>query len=212
MLESCTFGGVLRLEREQEQIAKSHYTINGKDGVPGVWFAYSDYPGRDIWAMTGNTDSNDNGQLHQKHRGPFYHREWQVSFSWLLKLLTDSFWDDDVPKDGQKALTPPMDVGYVMRRDAERKYGPLHSGEIRPGVVPDGYGMLPRSYVMVKNCLFSEGRGAMMFPDFGLGRMALFSPDDKMEVGDDEEYFAGSDDNGPGNIEPVRWEAVFGSD
>jgi hypothetical protein len=41
ILESCTFGGVFR--KEQELDSKSHYTIDGVEGVSGLWFAYSNH-------------------------------------------------------------------------------------------------------------------------------------------------------------------------
>jgi hypothetical protein len=83
-----------------------------------------------------------------------------------------------------------MEAGYVMCRDAERKYGPLHGKQIRGGVVPDGYSMLPRSYVMARDDLVHDGRRAIMFGDFGIERMAVApSADvaDEMDVDDDVE-------------------------
>ena len=171
MLEACTFGGVLRREQEHESVAKSHYILNGEKGVRGLWFAFSDFPGGHITALYGDLESDEDEQARQVDFGPYYHREWQVSFSWLVSLMTNEFWDEDVPREGQAALTPPMEVGYVMHRDNERKYGPLHSGDIRDGVVPKGYSMLPRSYVMVKDELVSEGRGVIMFGAIGRQRM-----------------------------------------
>ena len=171
MLECCTFGGLIRREQEHEQVAKSHYTINGAEGVPGLWFAYSDYPGLHMLDVIGDIPSDEDEELWQEDHGPFYHREWQVSFLWLLSLLNDHFWDNAVSRRGRAALTPPKEVGYVMHRDNKRKYGPLHEEEIRGGIVPEGYRMLPRSYVMVKAQLFHEGCRALMFGGLGLGRM-----------------------------------------
>jgi hypothetical protein len=190
MLERCTFGGLLRREQEQEQVAKSHYTINGAEGIPGLWIAFSDWPDQDLIDMFGEMPDSEDEQLRQGHNGPFYHREWQVSFLWLLSLLTDNFWDNDVRTRGQAALRPPMEVGYVMRRDAERKYGPLHGRQIRDGVVPDGYSMLQRSYVMVIDYLLHDGRRAILSGDFGIERMAVArsdGADDEMDVDNDEE-------------------------
>lgn len=203
MLESCTFGGVLRREQEQEQVAKSHYTINGAEGVPGLWFAFSDFPGEEIEALSGTIDySRDLLDYMPGEDGPYYHREWQVSLSWLLSLLTDTFWNNDVRTRGQMALMPPKEVGYVMHRDSKRKYGPLHSAYIRSkGIVPKGYRMLPRSYVMARKDLQHDPRGNMMFGGFDLGRIALGS-DDEMLVGADESSSEseghGSGSSGPG--------------
>ena len=212
MLESCTFGGVLRREQEHEQVAKSHYTINGAEGVPGLWFAFSDWPSVDIFTMIGCIPSDEDEQLEQENNGPFYHREWQVPFFWILKLLTDSFWDNDVHRRGQSALIPPRDVGYVMRRDDEEKYGPLHSGEIRPGVIPDGYGMLPRSCVMVRHQLLPEGRRVILFGNFGTQRMAFDSSGDEMDVDDDEGQSGSSSSSGSGGSELVETDATSDSD
>lgn len=195
MLEACTFGGVLRREREQIRVAKSHYTINGAEGLPGLWFAFSDFPGEHILAMYGDMESDEDKEAWQGEFGPFYHREWQVSFSWLLNLFTDHFWDNDVRTRGQAALKPPMEVGYVMRRDAERKYGPLHSGNIRSGVLPDGYSMLPYSYVMVRNDLFREGVGNLLYGDFSNDRMAHDSDDDLFADLEDARQAAMSEDD-----------------
>jgi len=182
MLECWTFGGLIRREQEQEQVAKSHYTINGAEGVPGLWFAFSDWAGVDVFDMIGEIGADEKEALYQEDHGPFYHREWQVSFLWLLGLLTDNFWDNEVPRRGQAALKPPLEVGYVMCRDDERKYGPLHSEDIRHNVVPDGYSMLPRSYVMVSDQLLHQGRQAMLFGGFGLERMVIPPSDDELDV------------------------------
>lgn len=196
MLECCTFGGVIRREQEQEQVARSHYTINGVEGVSGLWFAYSDWPGMHLMDMIGEIPDDEDEELWQEDHGPFYHREWQVSFLWLLSLLTDRFWDNDVSNRGQAALVPPMKVGYVMHRDDKRKYGPLHSGDVRDGVVPEGYRILPRSYVMVKDHLFHEGCRASLFGDLGPERMRAGSFDREMDVDD-----VGSGSSAPGMTE-----------
>lgn len=194
MLESCTFGGVLRREQEQEQVAKSHYTINGVEGVPGLWFAFSDFPGEHIFAMAGSLpDGHSFFDPSPGEDGPNYHREWKVSFSWLLRLLTDTFWNNDVRTRGQAALTPPKEVGYVMHRDSKRKYGPLHAGMIRRGIVAHGYRMLPRSCVMVKKRLYHNGGGHIMFGGFDIGRLELeddadlYRDDDSRSEGDESE-------------------------
>ncbi|GAB7332178.1 hypothetical protein MBLNU13_g04043t1 [Cladosporium sp. NU13] len=183
MLESCTFGGVLRREQEQEQVAKSHYTINGAEGVPGLWFAFSDFPGEDIEALYGTIDyDRDLLDYMPGENGPSYHREWQVSFSWLLSLLTDTFWNNHVRTRGQMALMPPKEVGYVMHRDGKRKYGPLHSAYIRRrGIVPKGYRMLPRSYVMARKDLQHDRRGDMLFGGYDVGRIVLDSDDEMLD-------------------------------
>jgi hypothetical protein len=202
MLECCTFGGLIRREQELEQVARSHYTINGAEGVPGLWFAYSDWPGMDIWDMLGSIPGDEDEQLWQEDNGPFYHHEWQVSFFWLLSLLSDRFWDVDVSSRGQAALKPPMEIGYVMHRDDKRKYGPLHSADLRDGAVPEGYSILPRSYVMVKDHLFHEGCRAGLFGDLGLERMTTETFDHEMDV----------DDVGSGSSAPGMTESVSDSD
>jgi hypothetical protein len=180
MLNTCTFGGVLRYELEHKLVAKSHYTLNGAEGVPGLWFAFSDFPGEDVLAMSGTVpDGYSFSARDSSKKGPFYHREWQVSYSWLLRLLTDAFWNKDVRTRGQAALAPPKEVGYVMHRDGRRKYGPLHADVIRRGIVPSGYRMIPRSYVMAKKSLDLKGRPHIKFGGFDIGRMT-FDSDDEM--------------------------------
>jgi hypothetical protein len=79
-------------------------------------------------------------------------------------VLTDDFWVVKVATGGQSAMEPPKEVGYVMAQgDDGRKYGPLHSKEIRDGIVPDEWGMLPRSYLMVIHELHHDAAGAIMF-------------------------------------------------
>jgi hypothetical protein len=193
MLEACTFGGVLRREREQERVAKSHYTINGAEGVPGLWFALSDFPGEHLLAISGTEPDDYPGDLNPiGSYGPHYHREWQVSFSWLLRLMTDTFWDNDARTRGQKALIPPKEVGYVMHRDGRRKYGPLHAEVIRRGIVPHGYRMLPRSHVMVHKSLRHDSIVQIMFGAFNIGRMDAIESDDEMYRDDDSR--SGEDD------------------
>lgn len=205
MLESCTFGGVLRREQEQEQVAKSHYTINGAEGVPGLWFAFSDYPSEPLSAMTGeNPPGHYLADADVGEDGPFYHREWQVSFSWLLRLLTDTFWNNDVRTRGQAALAPPREVGYVMHRDNKRKYGPLHSEHVRRrGIVPRGYRMLPCSYVMARKSLQHDGRAHMIFGGFDVGRIAFDSDDEMYREDDSESEGNGSESSGSGMDEDV---------
>jgi hypothetical protein len=165
MLESCTFGGVFR--KEQELDSKTHYTIDGLEGVPGLWFAYSDH------ASATSLQTVGKGKRPEQEKGNWYHREWQVRFSWLLEVLTDDFWDVKVATRGQSAMEPPKEVGYVMAQGIDgRKYGPLHSKEIRDEIVPDGWGMLPRSYLVVIHELHHDAAGAIMFGNFGAGRMA----------------------------------------
>lgn len=91
MLESCTFGGVLRREQETEQVPKAHYTIDGTEGVPGLWIAFSDYPSADMDSIFGTiADGTPYDAYLPQEDGPFYHREWQVPFKWFLWLLTDT--------------------------------------------------------------------------------------------------------------------------
>lgn len=202
MLESCTFGGILRREQEQEPVAKSRYTIDGVEGTPGLWIAFSDFPGVDFMAMTGaDPDGYSLSDPDVGADGPYYYREWQVPLSWLLSLLTDTFWDNDVRTRGQAALTPPKEVGYVMHRDGKTKYGPLHREVIRRGIVPAGYIMLPRTYVMAKKSLDHDGRGHVMFGGYNLGRMA-FESDDEMYTDKDQGQSSESEDDGPGSSGP----------
>jgi hypothetical protein len=176
MLESCTFGGALRKEHDSSSIY--HYTLDGALGVPGLWFAYSDFAGTSLEDMIGDQE-DDPGEVAESEDGPFYHREWQVPFAWLFEVLTDHFWGVKVVFKGQSALEPPKEVGYVMSRDGERKYGPLHSMEIRDGVIPDGWSMLPRSYILVSHALHHDAAGAIMFGGFGQARMALNIAEDQ---------------------------------
>lgn len=169
MLESCTFGGEFRKEQEVNSVC--HYTINGHEGIAGLWIAYSDYADSDMFAMFGDVAS-DPSEAAEQEEGPFYHREWQVPLSWFLKVLTDDFWDVDVHERGQPAMVPPREVGYVMSRCNDRKHGPYHSDEIRRGIVPRGWSMLPRSYVFTTNELHNDALGAILFGNAGEGRMA----------------------------------------
>jgi hypothetical protein len=174
MLEACTFGGTFR--KEQELASTPHYTIDcTTEGIPGLWFAFSDWANSHIEDMVGTFDVEDDEQYLEQESGPFYHREWQVPFSWFLRVLTDNFWDVHVREGGRPALVPPKEVGYVMSRDNDKKIGPYHSSEIRQGVVPPGWSMLPRSYVVVSNSLYHDAMGAIMFGGFSVGRVAGYS-------------------------------------
>lgn len=177
MLEACSFGGVFR--REQEPVSrrtKAHYTIDGVEGVMGLWFAYSDFAGAHLEEMFGDMPSDEDEQLEQEN-GPFYHREWQVPFQWLLGLLTDKFWAVDVARclTGRAALLPPVEVGYVMSRDSDTKHGPYHSEQVRKGVLQEGFTMLPRSFLIVDDDLFDEARTAVLFGGFSNGRILVES-------------------------------------
>lgn len=152
MLEACLFGGVLRKERDEAQDPpKSHYTIDGEEGSPGLWFAYSDWPSADLIAGVGSLAMDEDATWEQEH-GPIYHREWHVPFSWLLAAVTDMFWDD-VRNIGSLNMRPRQEIGYAMSRDGERKYGPHHAEELRSEIVPSGFSSVPRSYLMVRNDL-----------------------------------------------------------
>jgi hypothetical protein len=84
-------------------------------------------------------------------------------------------------------MEPPKEVGYVMAQgDDGRKYGPLHSKEIRDGIVPDEWGMLPRSYLMVIHELHHDAAGAIMFWNCGVGRMAHPAFEDVEDEDSDE--------------------------
>lgn len=170
MLEACLFGGVLRKELDEFQDSqKSHYTIDGAEGSPGLWIAYSDWPSADLIAMCG-TLAKDGYQ----YEGPVFHREWHVPFSWLLTVVTDDFWDE-VREEGILAMRPRQEIGYVMSRDGERKYGPHHAEELRGGIVPSGFSLVPRSYLMVRNDLHHEACGLVLFGGFDAARIPFMN-------------------------------------
>lgn len=160
MLEGCVFGGLLRKERDEAQDAlKSHYTINGAEGEPGIWFASSDFPSADVSTMCGDVEDEE--------EAPFFHREWRVPYSWLIFALTDHYWDG-VGSSG-KMLWPRREMGYVMARDHKRKYGPYHANQLPAGIVPSGFSFLPRSYLIVKNDLYHDAVGAILYGGFTAG-------------------------------------------
>jgi hypothetical protein len=154
MLESYTFGGALRQERDS--ILISNYILDRYLGVAGLWFSFSDFSG---W-----------------EDGSFYHRKWQVPFAWLFEVLTDHFWCVKVVSEGRSALEPPKEIGYVMSRDDGRKYRPLNSEEIRAGVVPDGWSMLPRRSLIVSHALYHQAAGAILFGGFSQGKWQFTLP------------------------------------
>lgn len=166
MLEGCSFGGVFR--SEQEQTSTSFYTIDGAEGVPGLWFVYSDWAGALLTEMFG-FHRDEYGD--PPDWGPWHHREWKVPFSWFLHVLTDRLWDADLRERGQVALVPPMELGYVMARNGEGKHGPYPHGYIDKDFLPLGYNILPRSYIIAKDELFNEARRAIMFGESSFWRM-----------------------------------------
>lgn len=204
MLEACLFGGVLRKELDEaHDPPKSHYTIDGEEGSPGLWFAYSDWPSADVIAGCGTISWYDD-EREQQEEGPFFHREWHVPFSWLLTVVTDKFWDE-VREKGILAMRPRQEIGYVMSRDGQRKYGPHHAEELRGQIAPSGYSHVPRSYLMVSNELYQEACGLVLFGGFNAVRAPIMnanqSPDsggsastDDTSMGDGSEHGDATDD------------------
>lgn len=173
MLESRSFGGALREDGDEPNGAqKSHYTIDNEERVPGLWYVYSDFPSAQLEEMCGPLIWGEDDRP-EDQKGLCYYREWKLPFSWLLKVVSDDFWDEARGK-GKMALRPPKKVGYVMCRDDERKSGPFHAAELRALIVPAGYSMVPRSYLMVSNELYHEACGAVLFGGF---RVADIMPD-----------------------------------